>query len=114
MSKARASERQVPEYPKVQSHFGEWDPRVKRRGQHTGSSQWPRQKKNAGQGKAPGEGSLHTGLNSLLSAREGKAESAHGAGLEREGTEQLGEEAAAQQQTPGEITSSPHRFVIVS
>lgn len=39
--------------------------------------------KNAGQGKAPGEGSLHTGLNSLLSAREGKAEGAHGAGLER-------------------------------
>lgn len=42
--------------------------------------------KNAGQGKAPGEGSLHTGLNSLLSAREGKAEGAHGSGLEREGS----------------------------
>lgn len=72
---------------------------------------------NAGQEKAQGEGSLHTGFNSLLSARESEAEGAYGAGLETgklRGTEQLGEEAAAQQQTPGEITSSPHRFVIVS
>lgn len=78
MSKARASERQVPEYPGVQSHFGEWDSRVKRRGQHTGSA--------SGQGRKKcwaGEGSLHTGLNSLLLARKGKAEGAHGTGLER-------------------------------
>lgn len=29
VSKARASGRQVPEYPGVESHFGEWDLRGK-------------------------------------------------------------------------------------
>lgn len=41
---------------------------------------------NAGQEKAQREGSLHTGFNSFLSARESEAESAYGAGLERQGS----------------------------
>lgn len=61
--------------------------------------------------------SLGFGFNNLLSAREGGAENAYGARIKKvRKTEQKGgrKEEAAQQQTPGEITSSPHRFVIVS
>lgn len=64
-------------------------------------------------------GSLDIGFNSLPAAREGGAEDAEGAGPGRSGklkeNGKVGrKEEAAQQQTPGEITSSPHRFVIVS
>jgi hypothetical protein len=55
----------------------------------------------------------------LLPAREGEAKDAYGAGPGRFGKLKENrkggrKEEAAQQQTPGEITSSPHRFVIVS
>lgn len=53
----------------------------------------------------------------MPSAREGGAEGAYGAGPEDRGAEggrKMRRGEAAQQQTPGEITSSPHRFVIVS